>query len=356
MQAGALARVRAGHLILRDTFLRLSQFVLWMAALCTGVCAKFSPLPQETLQTTADLVKVEVSVADKRGNFLADLTQDNFRILDNGAKQPVVFFTPVETPAEILVMIETGPAVYLISDQHLRAAYALANGLDPGDRVALVAYDQAPRQILGFTADKTMLMAALGKVQYNLGMGDLNLYESLSQVLDWMKPIQGKRALVLLTTGLDSSQSSRWEALAAKLRGDDVVIFPVALGGSLRTATKAKSSQNTGDRQNHSHGNDPSSLAENPVSFAKADRDLRALAAITGGQAYFPDSGGEFLAIYGQIAAALRHQYVLGFVPSHDGQYHSLRLELEGHNGQAPGDRKPDYQVFARAGYLAPGP
>ena len=333
----------------------LSRFALLILALGNGLWATASPLPRQALQATADLVKVDVSVADRHGKFRADLTRDDFRILDNGAEQSTVFFSPAETPAEILVMIESGPAVYLISSQHLTAAYALVNGLAPGDRVALVAYDQSPRQILAFTADKNLLLSALGEVQYNLGRGDLNLYQSLSQVLDWMKPIPGKRALVLLSTGLDSSSASRWEALAAKLRRDDLVIFPVALGGSLRASSGAKLSKNKKDaRQNHSAGNDPSSLPESPVSFARADRDLRALAAITGGQAYFPDSGEEFLSIYREIAAALGHQYVLGFVPSHDGQYHSLRLELK--KGRGPGDRRPDYQVFARAGYLAPGP
>jgi Ca-activated chloride channel family protein len=332
-----------------------SSLALLILALGNGLCASASPLPQEALQTTADLVKVDVSVADQHGKFQADLTRDNFRILDNGAEQPAVFFTPAETPSEILVMIETGPAVYLISNEHLTAAYALVNGLNPGDRVALVAYDQSPRQILAFTADKNLLLSALGEVQYNLGRADLNLCESLSQVLDWMKPIPGKRAVVLLSTGLDSSSAAQWEALAAKLHRDDVVIFPVALGGSLRASSATKRPKNKKDaRQNRSGGNDPSSLAESPVSFARADRDLRALAAITGGRAYFPDSGEEFLSIYREIAAALGHQYVLGFVPSHDGLYHSLRLELK--NGPGPGGRGPDYQVLARAGYLAPGP
>ena len=56
-------------------------------------------------------------------------------------------------------MIETGPAVYLIHNEHLTAAYALLNGLDPDDQVALVAYDEAPRAILPFTPDKSVLLA-----------------------------------------------------------------------------------------------------------------------------------------------------------------------------------------------------
>jgi VWFA-related protein len=313
------------------------------------------PASQQALQTAADLVKVDVSVADKRGNFLADLSQNDFRVLDNGLEQATVFFMPVETPAQIVVMIEAGPAVYLIHSEHLSAAYALVNGLDPGDRVALVAYDEAPRQILAFTSDKSALLPALAEIQYNMGMGDLNFYGSLSQVLDWLKPVSGKRALVLLTTGLDSSQPSLWGALAEKLRREDLVIFPVALGGALRGAKSPSKGKPSGSSSVASIRLSP---PDTIVSFAKADQALRSLAAITGGSAYFPGSREDFLSIYGKIAAALRHQYVLGFVPSHDGKYHSISVELAASNGQPvrPKKRKAEYHVFARAGYLAPGP
>ena len=331
-----------------------------MGMFASAICTPASPLPtpQETLQTTADLVKVDVSVADRRGNFLAGLTQKDFRILDNGMEQATAFFLPVETPAQILVMVETGPAVYLIRSEHLTAAYALLNGLDPSDRVALVAYDQAPRQILAFTSDKPALLSALGEIQYNIGMGDLNLYGSLSQVLDWLNPITGKRAVVLLTTGLDSSQPSRRNALVQKLLRDDIVIFAVALGGELRSSAKAKLPHKRNTFANSPNTNVVSPVPENTVSFAQADQDLRSLTATTGGNAYFPASREDFLSIYREIAAAVRHQYVLGFIPSHDGQYHSLAVELLARSGQSrkPGSRKPEYKVFARAGYLAPGP
>ena len=180
------------------------------------------------------LVPLETSVLDKRGDFVGGLTQDSFRVLDNGVDVPIQFFAPVDAPAEVLVLLETSPAVYLIHNQHLAAAYALVEGLAPRDEVALVTYDETPATILPFTSDKSGLLAALDKMQYMIGMGDLKLYDSLSQVLDWLAAMKGKREIVLLTTGLDSSPPSRWDALAQKLRGQDVVIFSVALGGSLR--------------------------------------------------------------------------------------------------------------------------
>src|SRR6202041_1533199 len=130
-----------------------------------------------------ELGKVDASVLDDRGNFVGGLARNNFRILDNGSNQPIAYFIPVQAPAQVLVMIETSPAVYLIHDQHLVAAYALLDGLAAGDQVALVTYDQSPRLILQFTADKSAFFSALNTMQYTIGMGDLNLYDSISTVL-----------------------------------------------------------------------------------------------------------------------------------------------------------------------------
>jgi Ca-activated chloride channel family protein len=307
--------------------------------------AATSQSPQEPLKVSTEIVKIDVNVLAAGGTLVSSLQQQNFNILDNGIVQPIIFFAPTDDPARILVMVETGPAVYLIQNQHLTAAYALLEGLAPDDQVALVSYDQAPRTILSFTPDKAALTAALGHLQYTLGMAQLNFYDSISAVLDWIAPMSGKKALVLLTTGLDSSPPERWDALVQKLRAQDVVIFPVALGGPLRKPPEKKKKSTA-----PSH--------DDPPPFAAADKALRSLASITGGRAFFPDSPKDFVPMYQQIAAALRHEYVLGIEPQHDGKFHPLTvqvLDAGGHPIPTVG-KKSIYQIFSREGYLAPGP
>lgn len=307
-------------------------------------------IPQAGIQTTTEIVKIDASVLDRQSKFVAGLAQNRFRVLDNGIEQPIVFFAPVEAPAQVLVMLETSPAVYLIHAEHLTAAYSLLDGLAADDEVALVSYSQSPQAILAFTPDKSALAAALGQVQYTLGMGDLNFYDSVSTVLDWIAPLHGKKAIVLLTTGLDSSPQERWDALAQKLKKDDTVIFAVALGGSLRHPPSAKKKKSKSAPKPDETGEPP-----NPVTFAKADAALLSLAKITGGRAYFPESPNDFVSIYREIASSLRHQYVLGIAPQHDGKYHSLTVQVLGANGPSPQPVKsPEYQIFAREGYLAP--
>jgi Ca-activated chloride channel homolog len=306
------------------------------------------PESQTPLVAATEIVKIDASILDNQGNFVGGLSQSNFHVLDNGAPQPIAIFTPIEAPAQILVLVETSPAVYLVHDQHLLAAYALLDGLARDDQVALVTYDASPHPALPFTSNKSAFLAALNGMQFTIGMGDLNFYDSVSSVLGSLDPAAGKRALVILSTGLDSSPPARWDALVRELRAEDVVIFAVALGGGLRgEPSKNKKAKNPAP---------PQSAAD--AQFAKADQALRSLAEITGGRAYFPQSEKDFVPIYHEIASALRHQYVLGIAPQHDGQFHRLTVEPLDAAGQPlnPPSKKPTVRVFAREGYLAPAP
>jgi Ca-activated chloride channel homolog len=323
--------------------------------------------PSPAIRSTMELVKIDTSVLDKQGNFVGGLEQKQFRVLDDGLEQPIAYFAPVEAPAQILVMVETTPAVYLIHSEHLFAAYALLDGLAPEDQVALASYDQAPHAFLLFTPSKAAVAAALGQIQYTLGSGQLNFYDSVSTAVDWLAPVPGKKALVLLTTGLDSSPPARWDALVEKLRTSDVVIYSIALGGSLRRFTDKKGRTSENSRKQDSDHQASVDDAASPLSFAKADEALRSLASATGGRAYFPQSASDFAPMYREIASALRHQYVLGIAPKHDGQSHSLTVQLiddTGHSRSASGvagavtnrAKQPELRIFARPGYLAPAP
>lgn len=306
------------------------------------------------------MVRVSASVLDRTGNFVTGLEQKDFQVLDNGVAQPVIFFAPVDATAEVLVVVETSPAVYLFHEEHIAAAYALLEGLAPDDEVALATYDDSPHALLSFTQDKPQLLAALGKIQYGLGMGRLSFYDSISTAVDWLPVATSKRALVLLTTGLDSSSPDRWDALAQKLRAQDVVIYSVALGGSLRSpsSNSDKSKHKKGSKAVAKSSGEGNLNAPGGMSFAKANEVLNSLATMTGGRAYFPVTAQEFVPIYKEIAATLRHQYVLGIVPAQDGQFHTLTVQVLSAGGRSAtaGTGSASDRIYARQGYLAPKP
>jgi hypothetical protein len=132
-----------------------------------------------------------------------------------------------------------------------------------------------------------------------------------------------------------------------------VVIFTVALGGPLRTAGAAAPA---GKKKKKSKPS-PQDAPETPA-FVRSDKALRSLAEITGGRAYFPQNPEDFAPAYREIAAAVRHQYVLGFTPDHDGMFHKLSIDILDDRGQtANRDAKSSqYRALFREGYSAPAP
>src|SRR5438552_16926917 len=125
--------------------------------------------PKQTIHVSVDRINVGVIVTDHSGHFVEGLSREDFRVLDNGIEQPLTGLTSIEEPAQVLLLIEAVPAVYLLEGGHLQAAVALLNGLAQDDRVAVVKYEQAPAVLLDFTADKKAAEAAFGQLSFNLG-------------------------------------------------------------------------------------------------------------------------------------------------------------------------------------------
>jgi VWFA-related protein len=295
----------------------------------------------EPIRVSVDRVNVGVLVTDSSGKFAEGLRRDNFHIFDNGVEQPITDFLDVEGPAQALVLIEAGPAVYLLESSHLRAAQEFLSGLSADDRVAVVKYADAPQGLVDFTADKRTVAGAFDELGFNLGFGSLNLSASLSKVLDWLSSMGGKKTIVLLSTGVDTSSTKQIQDLLNRLQTSDVRILAVSLIGDLRNppATGKKKSP-------------PPKVAFTSQQFAEADMFLRQIAQTTGGQAYFPANSNELPAMFAHIAQIVRHEFSLAFIPpAHDGALHSLEVRVTGESGLAS-----NFRVDCRRAYRAPAP
>jgi len=308
-------------------------------------------LPQQTNQSPPDIrisvdrVDVGVIVTDSKGQFIGGLRREDFRLFDDGTEQSITDFLSIDEPAQVLVLIEAGPAVYLIEASHLRALSALLNGLSPNDRVAIARYNEAPEPILNFTTDKVAVAATLGQLGFNLGFGQLNLASSLSTALDWLAQVPGKKSLVLLSTGIDTSPPAAAQNLLARLKSTDVRVLAISLGGELRGSVapdkkRAKKDQPT-----------PEKTRATAEGFARADEELKSIASTNGGRVYFPASTQEFAEVFAEIAQLVRHEYSLGFVPpAHDGKLHTIDIRITG-PGSAPDSSD---RIDHRPAYIAP--
>jgi len=292
----------------------------------------------QSIRVDVARVNVGVIVTDAGGRFVEGLRRGDFQVQDNGSEQPITDFATIEEPAQVLMLIEAGPAVYLLEDAHLFAADALLSGLSPGDRVAVARYANAPAAILDFTANKAAAQAALDQISFNLGFGDLNLASSLNTVLEWLEKIPGKKSIVLISTGVDTSPQLAINALQSKLRTGDVRILCISMDGPLRNGKAGSKSQ----------------IQETQQTFEAADANLRDLARATGGRAYFPGNGKAFQEAYKQVAELVRHEYSLAFAPpTSDGAVHSIHVQVTP-RGNVPKSNDTEYRVDYRRAYRAP--
>ncbi len=304
---------------------------------CLGAFAQTNPQEQgPAIRVTVNRVNVGVIVTGMDGNFVDGLHREDFRIFDNGVEQPITDFLSVADPAQVLLLIESGPAVVFLGKEHVRAAEKLLSGLSPDDRVAIAGYSREPDLLLDFTADKPTARYALDNLNFMLGFAQLNLSSSLASAVDWLGTSPGKKSIVVLSTGVDTTPDSKWQAIRQKLETSDVRILAVSLSSDFRKPTKHKLTRE--------EKKDRAFLKE---GFAAADQSLRELTRITGGRVYFPKYQKDFDRAYAEIAQLIRHEYSLAFTPpAHDGQIHSIEVKVKGL------ERRVDH----RQAYLAPAP
>lgn len=317
--------------------------VFWLGLLLLGLPLASRPQDQQPIRVAVNRVNVGVIVTDSRGNFVEGLRSEDFHVFDDGTEQPVTDFAAFQEPGQVLLLIEAGPAVYFLEAGHLQAARALLDGLSSGDRVAVVKYDDSPQPLLDFTPDKAAVASVLANVRFNIGFGMLNLSQSLSSVLDWLAQVQGKKTIVLLSTGIDTSPANELATILTRLKISDVRVLSVSLSAGLRTPSL--SSKNKVPAGN---------AAYTAEAFAEADRLLTQMAEATGGRAYFPKTSKDFSAAYSEIAQLVRHEYSIAFAPpASDGKLHTIEVRVSPAAAN-PAALPPAYRIDYRRAYHAP--
>ncbi len=183
----------------------------------------------DVVRVETQLVSVPAVVTDRNGRPLAGLQAENFVVLEDGKPQRVTNFATTEAPFEIALLLDTSGSTHdelgLIRD----AANAFITALRPGDRVGIVAFNNAPRNgspmatvevLSGLNGDRRALRAAIESLGSSNGTP---FYDGLARVADQVfrdparEEVSGRRAVVALTDGVDSSSDLGYDEARAKL-------------------------------------------------------------------------------------------------------------------------------------------
>ena len=301
-------------------------------------------------KSDVDIVTVDVAVLDNKGHFIPGIPAGNFRVLEDNVPQPLKGVSPGEAPMTVAMVIEFSNLFQQYWSQTwyqtLAASWGFLETLKPEDYVAVVAYDIRPEILTDFTTDKAKVRDAMQRLNIP-AFSESNLYDALTDTADRMSGIDGRKAIVLISSGIDTFSKLNYGEARKKLQQAGVPVYPIGLMQALRIMYESYGAM--------------SSIQQ--LDFLQADNAMRTFAKETGGIAFFPRFFGEFPTIFQNIHQALRNQYVLTYEPTnkaHDGTYRKIKVDLVNPATNEPlkvTDEKGKpikYQIVAKTGYKAP--
>jgi hypothetical protein len=179
----------------------------------------------ETLKINTNLVTVPVIASDSNGNYVPDLRQDEFSLIEDGVKQEIAFFATVNAPFHVVLMIDTSASTEEKLGLIQRAAVAFVGQLQNADRVKVISFDDQVRDLNEFTNDRTRLKAAILTTRSGQGT---KLYDALQLALSSIRQVQGRKAIVLFTDGVDwHSDEASFDSTVRGLDEEGVVVYPI---------------------------------------------------------------------------------------------------------------------------------
>ena len=269
-----------------------------------------------------DLVSLTVTVTEG-GRYVTDLEEADFEVFEDGVKQPLTFFSRLQQPIALAVLLDTSASMEGNLATAQGAAVGFARRLRKTDTMEVIQFDSQVNIVQEFTNDIAALERA---IQSTTPRGSTSLYNALYVSLRNLKRTRAK-----------SADEIRREAIVVLSDGDDttsLIEYDVVLDLAKRSETAIYA---IGLRQ----GNDARR------EFKEAEFVLRQLSQETGGRVFFPTSASELPKIYEQIADELSSQYAIAYAsknPQRNGAWRRITVRLA----------RPGLTARTRQGYYGP--
>ena len=322
----------------------IALLVIFLASINLPVRSQ-NPPPEvsgdEVLRVNTTLVTVPVTVKNRAGGYIANLRREDFRVYENGIGQQIAHFETPEAPVTVALLLDASDSTRIKLKNIQDAAIAFVNQLHPEDHIAVVAFDKEVVTLVAFTADRTVTANAIRRVQSG---GGTSLYDAIETVLTGqLKRTNGRKALVLLTDGMDtSSTQATLETTLRLIEEMDTLIYPIQYNSYDDLLGKQLSSENN---QTGAVIYAMPSGESIHTAYARATRYLHLTAENSGGKFYYASSLKNLERSFAQIAEELRQQYVLGYYPTNQGsKKEKRRIRLTVSN--------PEGEIHARESYL----
>ena len=281
-------------------------------------------VPAVHLRVDTSLVLVPVHATSRIGTSITDLTEENFRVLEDGVEQKIAYFSKQDAPLSVgLVFDSSGSMTHKIR-KSAEAAAAFFKTANAGDEFFLVEFGERPKLMMPFTPDSDRIYR---KIVQSRPFGRTSLIDAIHLALVQMKNARhARKAIVILSDGGDNRSRLTRREIKNALLESGVQMYAMGIF-------------------------DRDDLPKHTPEEENGPRLLDELAVLTGGRVYPVDNLNDLESISSTLGNALRNEYLLGYVPlneSRDGKYRQVNVNLVVSAGT------PALNVSYRHGYYAP--
>ena len=276
---------------------------------------------QPVFRTGVDLVTFGVTVVDKKGTLVADLTPADFEVVEEGKAQTLEYFARgdgLEVPLRIGLMLDTSGSMEKDIALSRSASFKFLNTLTRADEITLVDFDTEVRVTHYSQADFPRLVE---RIRTRKPDGYTALYDALGVYLDGAGGEDGQKILVLFTDGGDTRSAMNFGDTMDLVRASDVTIYAIG-------------------------------LLDNQSASSRLEQRLRLqqIAEATGGQAFFPSTMKDLDGVYAKVVEEINARYSMGYQSTQtaaDGAWRAVEIRVT----------RPDLKgakIRTRKGYFAP--
>jgi Ca-activated chloride channel family protein len=275
----------------------------------------------DTVRVNSNLVPIPASVVDSRGSVITGLKLEDFELRIDGQVKAISDMTRAETSVRLAMLFDNSGSLDFAREFEKQAAtHFFRKVMRPADEAAIYSVESESYLVLPLTKNVASLertIESFGKPE-----GSTSLFDAIIDAAAYLRPYAGRRILVIVSDGVETTSRNDFETTIQKALADDCQIFIVQTGlyGGANLRALA------------------------------AERRMEQLAGQTGGAVYIPKTIAELDIAFEQIAADLAQQYVLSYYTGderRDGRFHTIDLRVRS---------RKDVRVRARKGYYSPKP
>jgi len=272
---------------------------------------------EDVVRVSSNLVPVPATVVDSRGIAVTNLTLEDFELRVDGQPNAISEVSRAETPVRMAMLFDNSGSLTVSREFEKHAAVRFfRNVLRPVDQAAVFAVSTDVVLAEPLTSDARRLEVTVEN--FGKPEGGTSLFDAIIDAGVYLRPYGGRRVIVIVSDGEDTTSHSDFETTVQRALADDCQIYVVQTG-----------------------------LYESAnLRALAAERRMQEFAAQTGGAVYISRSVEDLDHAFAQIAADLAQQYIISYYPSadkRDGRYHLIALRVK---------TKPNARVRARKGFL----